>query len=66
MFKNEGGGVNGCLNNVQKNCGFGNVGHPLVSQVFHVWQNNYMKFNNLSTKQTRTCVYMYAENRVSI
>ena len=30
MFKNEGGGVNGCLNNVQKNCGFGFVGHPLL------------------------------------
>ena len=29
MFKNEGGGVNGCLNNVQKNCGFGDGGHPL-------------------------------------
>ena len=31
MFKNEGGGVNGCLNNVKKNCGFGDGGHPLVT-----------------------------------
>ena len=26
--QNEGRGVNGCLINVQKNCGFGNGGHP--------------------------------------
>ena len=28
MFKTK-GWVNGCLNNVQKNCGFGDGGHPL-------------------------------------
>ena len=28
MFKTK-GGVKGVLNNVQKNCGFGNGGHPL-------------------------------------
>ena len=26
----RGGWVNGCLNNVQKNCRFGDEGHPLV------------------------------------
>ena len=31
MFKNEGGGVNGRLNNVQKNYKFGDEGLPLLT-----------------------------------
>ena len=30
MFKTKGGGVNGRLNNVQKNYKFGEGGHPLL------------------------------------
>ena len=30
MFKTKGGGVKGFLNNVKKNCGFGEGGHPLA------------------------------------
>ena len=32
MFKTEGGGVKGVLNNVQKNCRVGDGGLPLVAQ----------------------------------
>ena len=30
MFKTNGGGINGFLNNVLRNCGFGSRWHPLL------------------------------------
>ena len=34
MFKNEGGGVKGRLNNVQKNRRLGPAGRPLLAEIF--------------------------------
>ena len=51
MFKTKGGGVKGFLNNVQKNCGFGEGGHPLLNPLQVLTMFN--KENKKRTKKTQ-------------